>query len=421
MDRSLFLLPSDKINWNDIQAFLDQYLEESSVLDYTELRTEKDFEGILKIIVAMANTDGGIILVGVSKDSKETNRPGSSVGIEPKYLDPLKNKCRSLLQPAFVPEMVQIAIPNDEKIILLIRINPERHPRPVILKDIGILVRVSDSNQHADLYRLQQLFGESKNNTNIPISRGSFSPSSILPLENEHDLLIRFVLSGKGSISQGFNSTIKRQIIDSLQNCPIEKWFRECSQPFSLNIVKPTTSTYLTISSSLSANSKEQTQQILSEQVIGVRFHIALPGLHQSSELILDVWFKGSPKSEDVSSFYPLKLDDFYKLLLAGLSTVTNPSILQQLPEGFMLWSDQIFVHVDAKKTPWLDVSDIPCVETIRSSDFFQDQVTFSDSQRLAELDTKIKGWLKSLLSDAGCMDHESKIETMNPPDFLYE
>jgi predicted HTH transcriptional regulator len=134
MDRSLFLLPSDKINWNDIQAFLDQHLEESSVLDYTEIKSEKACEGVLKIIVAMANTDGGIILVGVSKGLEDVNRPGSPVGIELKYVDILKNKCRSLLQPAFVPEMVQIAIPNDEKIILLIRINPERHPRPVILK-----------------------------------------------------------------------------------------------------------------------------------------------------------------------------------------------------------------------------------------------------------------------------------------------
>jgi predicted HTH transcriptional regulator len=140
---------------DDVKAFLDQHLEETSVLEYTEIGSEKDFQGVMEIISAMANTDGGIILIGVSKDQKSTNKPGKLVGIDPIFRDSLKNKYLSLLQPAFVPEIVPVDIPENKAcVFLLIRINPEIHPRPVVLRGKGILARVGDRNQPADLYQL---------------------------------------------------------------------------------------------------------------------------------------------------------------------------------------------------------------------------------------------------------------------------
>jgi predicted HTH transcriptional regulator len=135
MDRSLFWLPSDKITFDDVRAFLNQRLEETSVLEYTQVKSHNDFGGVLEIISAMANTDGGIILIGVSKDPNNPNRPGDLIGMDPSFTDSLKNKCRSLLQPAFVPEILPISIPDKNEVILLIRINLEQHPRPVVLRE----------------------------------------------------------------------------------------------------------------------------------------------------------------------------------------------------------------------------------------------------------------------------------------------
>src|SRR6266540_6643969 len=182
MDRSIFLLPSDKITQNEIKAFLDQELEETAVLEYTQIKSLNDFEGVLESMGAMANTDGGIIIVGVSesKGPKKPNRPGGVTGIEAKWIDSLKNKCRSSLQPAWVPEMISIDIPGQNRVILLIRINPEQCPRPVVKRQDGVRVRVDNSNQYADLYRLQQLFASKSNNVGLVTSSVSLSPDSNL-------------------------------------------------------------------------------------------------------------------------------------------------------------------------------------------------------------------------------------------------
>ena len=418
MDHSLFGSPSDVITWGDIKSFLDQQNEETSVLDYMEIRSDKDFDGVLQTIVAMANTDGGIILAGVSKNPNETNKPGDPVGIDPKLIDSLKNKCRSLLQPAFLPEILPFPIPGKEKIILLIRINPDLHPQPVLLKEKGVLVRVGDSNRHADLYRLQQLFSETPRNA-IPVaSRGSFPPDSFLPLGMDHDLMIRFVLTGIGARSLSFNSTMKNQVLDALKQCPVEKWVRSFTRPVSWRFVSPMYSNMLTLLNPASKDWGELPGRAMPNLAIGARLHISLPGLQKFGVVLLDIWIKDLPKQESAPAWYPLQLDVFYELLLTGLRTVTDPGLRQQLPEGFLLWSRQLSVHVAAKKTPWLYLSGLSCVEPMRAFENFQAEAEFSESQRFTELDRIAKDGLCTLLTNSGCMDHEAQIQSMKSPIF---
>jgi len=65
----LYIKQRDQITWDDVQSFCEQGISERGHLDY-----KKDFPAHLeRIIAAMANTHGGIILIGV--DENHENRP----------------------------------------------------------------------------------------------------------------------------------------------------------------------------------------------------------------------------------------------------------------------------------------------------------------------------------------------------------
>ena len=60
----LYNKPINQITWDDVDQFCKQGIEENAYLDY-----KKDFPNDLeKTMSAMANTLGGIILIGVEED-----------------------------------------------------------------------------------------------------------------------------------------------------------------------------------------------------------------------------------------------------------------------------------------------------------------------------------------------------------------
>jgi hypothetical protein len=304
-------------------------------------------------------------------------------------------------------------------VILLIRINPEKHPRPVVLREKGVLVRIGDSNQLADLYRLQQLFVETSRNAVWVSSKPSYSPDSFLPLEEEYDLMIRFAQSGIRSTSITLNSTLKKQIRNSLAQCPINKWVSHYTRPIFWNFARPTTSYMLTLGSQPTHDMPDFPGLAFGSLDIGMRFHISLPSRQQAGGVLLDIWFRELPQRKTNPTWYPLALDVFYELLLTGLATITDSSISEELLEGFSLSTAFLFTHISARKAPWLDLSGLQCIETVRTLELFQTQADFSQAERIKELDKTAKDWLSTLLSNAGCMDFEVMIQKMHPPDFL--
>jgi hypothetical protein len=363
----------------------------------------------------MANTDGGIILVGVCKDQKAANKPGNLVGMDPGFIDALKNKCGSLLQPAFVPEMIQVHMPEMSKVFLLIRINPNVNPQPVVLREKGVFVRVGDRNKAADLYRLQQLFSKQNRGLGLPISLPQFSPSSGPSLDDPRDLLIRFVMTGYGTTSLVFDSTTKKQVLDYLAHSPVDKWIQKNSRPVVWDWATPMDSHNLTIRCPAAEGYGGQPGP-MPNLAIGSRLLVALPGLQQSGIILLDIWLKKQQKQSDKPDWYPLAVSTFYQLLLTGLATVTDPSLSQQLPLGFLLWEPYLYVHISAKSMPWLNLSDVRCFGSPRADDSFELKPEWSESKRMADLDSMVKDKLCRLLSDYGCMDHEKSIQAYKPP-----
>ena len=98
--------PIAKLDWSDIQAFLDQRLPEGERIDYkAELNPR-----VAESIGAMANTRGGIIVVGVEEDAeKKPVLPPKGISVDQIKGGSLGNFCRALLQPLYVPHHPYIA------------------------------------------------------------------------------------------------------------------------------------------------------------------------------------------------------------------------------------------------------------------------------------------------------------------------
>lgn len=164
MNRSLFTLPLSEITIEDIEAFCNQRLPEGERIEYkSKLNNDK----VVQTIAAMANTDGGVVLIGVQEEKDaggQRSYPGAISGIDARN-DPglsITNRCYTNLQPAWVPEIKEIPLREDAtKAVILVRIDENRIPAsPILYRDKGVYIRFGEENRIADLERMRLLFKE---------------------------------------------------------------------------------------------------------------------------------------------------------------------------------------------------------------------------------------------------------------------
>ncbi len=173
---SLFLIDLAQLGIEDIQSFCDQGFSESLRIEYKEELT--DNLKLAKTICAFANTQGGIILVGVKADTIK-NIPETIPGIELKegLEEKIINLCLGHISPSITPEVKVCDFKSDSmesknnRAVLFIRIRPSYSPPHYLLKNNEIPVRVHNRNSLADLQTIERLIEKRKNLT----SGSSFS------------------------------------------------------------------------------------------------------------------------------------------------------------------------------------------------------------------------------------------------------
>jgi hypothetical protein len=156
--------------------------------------------GALEAITALANTFGGVVLIGVDETKQGTDR---LTGVPAVERTRLVSMCWSRLTPPFSPEIIPISLGHDDLYVLAVDINTDYIRRPVMLsRENKILVRLDDQNQAPDWYRLRDLFTEqpaSDQDTRLPPADPTFSTRQGQYPDTDLGLRGRLLLTGPRS------------------------------------------------------------------------------------------------------------------------------------------------------------------------------------------------------------------------------
>jgi hypothetical protein len=149
---SLYRCSATDVTAERVQDLVGQAQPESLTLEYKERFTSR----IVESIAAMANSYGGLILVGVT----DKNGPDRLVGVPETTITQIVNACHEKLEPPWQPEIIPVPFSGDGgTLVLVVRVDADRAPRPILI-DGAAYIRLHGRNAKADRGRLAQLFAE---------------------------------------------------------------------------------------------------------------------------------------------------------------------------------------------------------------------------------------------------------------------
>lgn len=149
---SLFACRADDVTLERVRDLVAVGQPESLTLEYKESYAQK----IPDSVAAMANSYGGLILVGVT----ERNVPDRITGVPEPTIVQIVNACHQKLEPPWEPEIIPVALPGtDGLMVLVVRVDPAKAPRPLLIGGAAP-IRLHGRNAVADLPRLTQLVNE---------------------------------------------------------------------------------------------------------------------------------------------------------------------------------------------------------------------------------------------------------------------
>lgn len=155
---SLAAAAAADVTWERVRGLVDLAQPESLTLEY-----KSDYaSGLVKTVAAMANSYGGIILVGVTDSRQVARNPTADriVGVPGETTTKISEGCRNTLEPPWQPEIIEVAVPDQQDtFVMVVRVDPARAPRPILV-DGKAPIRLHGSNHTADRTRLWQLFAE---------------------------------------------------------------------------------------------------------------------------------------------------------------------------------------------------------------------------------------------------------------------
>jgi hypothetical protein len=148
---SLLACPAADVTLDRILTLVGRERTESLTLEYKEKYTTN----VATSVAAMANTYGGLILVGVLDKSG-----GDRVaGVPEDTVEKIVNSCFELLEPPWQPEVITVPLLDPARCVVVVRVHADRAPRPILIRGAAP-IRLHGRNAVADHRRLESLFHE---------------------------------------------------------------------------------------------------------------------------------------------------------------------------------------------------------------------------------------------------------------------
>lgn len=150
----IYTTPIDQINWAAVEAFCAQGVVEGTYLDY-----KIDFPNDLaRTIAAMANTLGGIIIIGVDEqaDGKPV-LPIAGVALQPGVAEKVTNTVLDSLTPPVFPEVAVCPDGSGTRAVVVIRIPQSPESPHAIRSNTRVYLRTGNRSKPEDLATLEQI------------------------------------------------------------------------------------------------------------------------------------------------------------------------------------------------------------------------------------------------------------------------
>ncbi|MBF9071733.1 AlbA family DNA-binding domain-containing protein [Streptacidiphilus fuscans] len=133
-----------------VRALVRQVGPEAPTVEYKE----KMADTVARGVAALANTYGGLLLIGVTDDTRLVK------GVKEKTIDSVADHCHAKIEPPWVPEIIPVPLGQGSDLyVLVLRIVPGLHPRPLLVDGVAY-VRDHSTTHAANWHTLKELFAE---------------------------------------------------------------------------------------------------------------------------------------------------------------------------------------------------------------------------------------------------------------------
>lgn len=148
--QSLLYAAESDVTIERVRALVKQVGPEAPTIEYKEQMAESIARGV----AALANTYGGLLLVGVTDDARIVK------GVKEKTIESVAEHCAAKIEPPWVPPIIPVPLGQGSALyVLVLRVVPGQHPRPLLVEGVAP-VRHQNTTHPADWQRLRDLFAE---------------------------------------------------------------------------------------------------------------------------------------------------------------------------------------------------------------------------------------------------------------------
>lgn len=178
----LFTAAVEDISFDDVRKFVstamtDRLQAESRALEF---KRENNRDNVAKAVAALTNTDGGLVIVGVDEEAADP-----LVGVDRVGHDAVVSNLRLRL-PDAMPEVISIAVPDRDRLLLILRVDPDLALLPVVL-DGRVLTRIPGSSVGARREEIVALCNRSLSLTSATLPSSGLSLLEVRLWENLPD------------------------------------------------------------------------------------------------------------------------------------------------------------------------------------------------------------------------------------------